>query len=45
MRSSVLPLLAVCYMLQYLDKASLGYASLLDIREDTVCVLHATYEP
>jgi len=36
---SLLPLLAFCYMLQFLDKSSLNYSALLGLRKDTVSIL------
>lgn len=35
----LLPLLCICYMLQFLDKSSLNYATLMNIRQDLVCNL------
>lgn len=34
----LLPMLAICYMFQFLDKMSLNYASLLGMLEDTKLV-------
>lgn len=37
----MMPLMFVTYMLQYLDKITLGYAAVMGIREDTVGSAHA----
>lgn len=36
----LMPLLGFCYMLQFLDKATLSYSSLLGIIKDTVSTYH-----
>lgn len=36
----LMPLLGFCYMLQFLDKATLSYSSLLGIIRDTVSIYH-----
>jgi len=38
----LMPLLGFCYMLQFLDKATLSYSSLLGLPKDTVGCLHST---
>lgn len=35
-----MPILMLCYMLQFLDKTSLSYASIVGISKDTVSISH-----
>jgi hypothetical protein len=38
MRNSILPLMGFCYMLQFMDKVSLGYSTQLGLVKDLVCL-------
>jgi len=41
----LMPLLGFCYMLQFLDKATLSYSSLLGLPQDTVSSYHCNVDP
>lgn len=43
--ASLMPLMFVTYMLQYLDKITLGYTAVMGIQADTVCPSKYLYYP
>jgi ACS family allantoate permease-like MFS transporter len=43
--TSLMPLMFVTYMLQYLDKITLGYTAVMGIQADTVCPAKYLYYP